>query len=382
MLFALLKWALLVPIRLVFYFCYWLSGGPVVERIELPIKHLPVKKLRIVHLSDLHFDHQHCNDRNKRIKFDHLRRETISQAIDDVNQLQPDVVVITGDFVHQSALPIHELCDQYLSRISCPHVFAVLGNHDYHEKEQGKKLIVDALKSKTHIHLLEQDHNLCPIAKLFFNEKQQISVHLCDLDNEKTAVDNDTPHVEIMGLPDRFDPVYYTQYDALRDYLDKRDQLRSTRNTRVLLVHNPDSTVHFLRDNWKFDLILAGHTHGGQVCFYLPWFLSASYRSKDTSFRLESKEKWFIREPVLPLVLRVFALLPSCLRTLLSKMRLVQRIQNVVKNWEWGIGLSCATTKDEKLGHRFIYTNRGLGTHAPFRICCPPEVTCLDLIQY
>jgi uncharacterized protein len=40
-------------------------------------------------------------------------------------------------------------------------------------------------------------------------------------------------------------------------------QLHSARHTRVILSHNPDSKSALLPHDW--DLLLSGHTHGGQI---------------------------------------------------------------------------------------------------------------------
>ena len=45
----------------------------------------------------------------------------------------------------------------------------------------------------------------------------------------------------------------------VRPPVEERDRFR------ILLSHNPDSFASFLP--WRVDLQLAGHTHGGQICY-------------------------------------------------------------------------------------------------------------------
>ena len=45
-----------------------------------------------------------------------------------------------------------------------------------------------------------------------------------------------------------------------------------------------------------------------------------------------------------------------------------------VRHWEWSEGL-------HSVGTNTLYVNRGLGTYAPGRLFCPPEVTIFTLIK-
>jgi uncharacterized protein len=78
---------------------------------------------RIAQLSDIHLD-------------EYTEPFFLSDAVRDVNRLNPDVVFLTGDFVTHGILPRRLAigaawqCANLLNQIQCPHRYAVLGNHD------------------------------------------------------------------------------------------------------------------------------------------------------------------------------------------------------------------------------------------------------------
>lgn len=122
------------------------------------------------------------------------------------------------------------------------------------------------------------------------------------------------------------------------------DALPPTR-PRLVLSHNPDS-AEFLAP-WRVDLQLSGHTHGGQIV--LPGLGPAP---AITQRLRQGLADWLPVE--LPYLSR------KCLK--------------VVRHWEWVSGL-------HTVGQNQLYVNRGLGTYAPGRWDCPPEVTVVELVR-
>ena len=113
---------------------------------------------------------------------------------------------------------------------------------------------------------------------------------------------------------------------------------------RLVLSHNPDSAEYLAR--WRVDLQLSGHNHGGQIV--LPGLGPAPAITQ--GLRLAVAD-WL---PVdLPYLSR------KCLK--------------VVRHWEWVSGLHA-------VGQNQLYVNRGLGTYAPGRWRCAPEVTVVELV--
>ncbi|MCY7284429.1 MAG: metallophosphoesterase [Cyanobacteria bacterium CAN_BIN43] len=113
---------------------------------------------------------------------------------------------------------------------------------------------------------------------------------------------------------------------------------------RLVLSHNPDTAMPL--QSWRVDLQLSGHTHGGQIVIpglgpvlgWLEWG-----RTHVTPFF----------QPFIPF--------------------LKSKGSPTVRHWEWSEGL-------HSVGTNTLYVNRGLGTYAPGRLFCPPEVTIFTLI--
>lgn len=100
--------------------------GLVLRRVEVPLSSLPpgLDGLTICQISDLHW--------SRRKPPVHVRR-----GIELAASLKADLIVVTGDFVHNSA-PAAKPCGEALSVLSSPlGVYGVRGNHDYWSNDIG-----------------------------------------------------------------------------------------------------------------------------------------------------------------------------------------------------------------------------------------------------
>ena len=193
----------------------------VLARVEMPLARLPkaFDGFTIAQLSDFHYSEV-------------FSVTPIQKAIRIVNSLDPDLVVLTGDFVTTSVLLAHrepeaakdaEPCARLLRDLRS-HLgsFAVLGNHDV---AADPHFITKAL------------------------EAQGISV----LRNRSQVIEREQARLWLCGL----------------DSVDRRPQLDQalrgvpSQECVVLCIHEPDFADKASR--YPVDLQLSGHSHGGQI---------------------------------------------------------------------------------------------------------------------
>lgn len=270
-----------------------LSGELSVEQVTIAIPNLPasLQGTKLVQLSDLHFDGLR------------LSEQMLTEAIEISNSVQPDLVALTGDYVTDDPTPIKPLAQRLQHLNSRLGTYAVLGNHDIYPV--GSRTLVTDAFSEVGIHVLWNQ-----IAHPF------------------------GAGLPLVGLADfwseDFDPA------AVMDQIDAD-------TPRIVLSHNPDTAAPL--QQWRVDLQLSGHTHGGQVVIPGLGPFPTFYQ-----------------------MLRQYV--PKSLRLWIPYMR--EDCYKVVRHWEWAQGL-------HQVGNNWLYVNRGLGTYLPGRLFCPPEVTILTL---
>ncbi|MTJ06658.1 metallophosphoesterase [Anabaena sp. UHCC 0204] len=269
-----------------------LSGALSTEKVIVKIANLPpsLDGIKLVQMSDFHYD----NGR--------LSEKMLTEAIAVSNAASPDLVILTGDYVNTVAKPIHQLALKLKNLQSRYGVYAVLGNHDIYYPSSRLE-ITNALKN-TGINVLWN----------------QIAYPL----GEK---------LPLVGLADFYSREFNPELIM--------NQLDST-TPRLLLSHNPD-TAEILK-NWRVDLQLSGHTHGGQIV--IPGL-----------------------GPAILYYIKILEKIPKKIR---RKLPFLRQTHAILRHWQWSEGL-------HQVGNNQLYVNRGLGTYLPGRLFCPPEVTIITL---
>lgn len=221
--------------------------GLAVRRYRVAIRGLPAsfEGMRIAHVSDLH-----CGPR--------VARAFLDEAIERAIAIKPDVYLLTGDYVshgpdqipHAAEL-VSRLVNDSAARFG---VVGVLGNHDWYA---GGRRVRDALRS-VGAHMVDNDR-----------------IFLDGAAGRVTLSESGAPGAEslcIAGLGDLYE-----------DIQDPAAALASVdaSTPRLVLAHHPD-TAELPQLTQRIDLMLSGHTHGGQV--RLPFIgapiVSSSYGQK------------------------------------------------------------------------------------------------------
>jgi predicted MPP superfamily phosphohydrolase len=202
------------------------------RRFDVPVLEPEAEPLRILHLSDLHLT---PGQRRK-------------QAwVADLAGLDPDLVIITGDNIaHPDAVPALERAYQPL--FDYPGAF-VFGSNDYKgpifknpfgyfEKdrpyEQGNELPSDDVRG-----LLTD-------------------AGWADLNNARTTLKAGGRTIELVGTDDP-----HVDRD---DYPSVAGPVSAAADVHIGVIHTPEPSVLDQMAADGFTVLLAGHTHGGQVC--------------------------------------------------------------------------------------------------------------------
>lgn len=185
------------------------------ERVTVPIRKLDVglEGFRIVLLSDFHL-------------YPTTRLEFIQKVVASARELEPDLVVLTGDFVQQHAEAVFDLAP-VLAELSSRHgVFCVLGNHDHWK---GPQIVRRGL------------------------EREGLSV----LNNQGVLLTHDGTPLYLAGVDD-----YWSGKPDLEAAMEGHAGAVAT----ILLSHEPDPADEYTLDE-RVTIQLSGHSHGGQVRF-------------------------------------------------------------------------------------------------------------------
>ncbi|MDE5858007.1 MAG: metallophosphoesterase, partial [Muribaculaceae bacterium] len=195
----------------------------------------------------------------------------VSRLVDEINNLNPDLIVFTGDIVNRNSNELIPFVS-VLSRLQAKEgVISIMGNHDY-----GDYTTWESDKAK--------QENL----KLLHNLEKKMGWDL--LLNQSKNIYRGNDSILIIGVENIGDPPFHVYGSLEKAYANT-----STPQTKILLSHNPAHWKNSIADNpgHKIDLTLSGHTHAMQVellgmspaVFRYPTW-SGLYHDKTTSNRL------------------------------------------------------------------------------------------------
>jgi uncharacterized protein len=213
----------------------------------------------------------------------------VRRCVAITNGLKPDLIVLTGDYIAWDPGAEREVV-RLLAGLRAPHgVFGCLGNH---EGESNTEDYIASLFAEQGIHILRQ---------------QRAPIQLA------------SEMVNLIGIDD---PRGETEAEWMRDIYRRLDKgLVMPGTVNILLAHEPSVFAFDRAAELGIDLMLAGHTHGGQLA----------------------------------------------LETVHSGFNLSHMLYRYTSGWYKNRGLK-------------LYVNRGIGTTGfPVRLGARPEITMLEL---
>lgn len=209
-------------ITFIVFTCSYLIYKAYINTKDIQIKKIKIEtenaltsaSLSILHLSDLHLENISI---------------TPSELEKKLKDERPDIIALTGDFLDRKrTIPKLVPYLKMLQKMQPKHgIYAVFGNHDYVLKD------TDFWKLKNL--LIQFD---CHVLQ---NTSKTIRVH--------------GQSVNIIGVDD-----YSTSRSDLASSYKNIEQ-----GVNLVLTHDP--TVVLEMENYPFDYLLAGHFHGGQICY-------------------------------------------------------------------------------------------------------------------
>lgn len=192
-----------------------------IHHVSIKLKNLPeaFRGFRIAHLADFHYG-------------EYSEPTYVRAVVRATNELQPDLVALTGDFI--SAIPMVRSisvdfayhCADLLARLESPRRYAVLGNHDV---LVSRPEVSGALKSR--------------------------GVEV--LHNSSIAIEREGARLWLAGIAD-----ILCGDEADLNATIPKSRAKET-EPLILMAHEPDYADAVVGSG--VDVMLSGHTHGGQV---------------------------------------------------------------------------------------------------------------------
>lgn len=246
------------------------------------------------------------------------------KLVKKVNSLKPDIIVFTGDFlcrsILQRPLELQTLLSSLEAKAGC---YAVLGNHDYESYvtagEEGDYDIERFKKANPLTKGFKRFFFRSPLSGKVSLAARQVGMHseLIHL-LQKTPfqlIHNDTKMISYKGS--RINLCGLGEHALARCLPQEAFKNYDPKLPGIILTHNPDSLPELLK--FPGEVVLAGHTHGAQIN--------------------------------LPFLWNKF--------TRIEQMELIRGVK--------------------KIGHKWVYINRGIAGTIPFRWFSIPELTLITL---
>ena len=183
---------------------------------------------RIVQLSDMHVGSWNGNT------------QAMEKAVSIINDLQPDLIVFTGDLVNNLASELDNFIPVFSKLKAKDGVYSVLGNHDY----------------STYIHWENPEDQKEELVRL---KQKQAEMGWTMLNNQHVKLYNQNDSIALIGVENSGRPPF-------PDYAKLSEAMQGTEGMfQILLSHDPTHWRREVLPQTDIELMLAGHTHAMQT---------------------------------------------------------------------------------------------------------------------
>jgi predicted MPP superfamily phosphohydrolase len=186
-----------------------------VRDVEVPVSNLPggLDGLRILQISDIHLS-------------PFLSEADLARVIDAAAGLHPHLAVVTGDLISSRGDPL-DVCIRQLARLKAEAgVFGCMGNHERYAKAES------------------------------YAQQAAARVGIRFLRGESQVLRFGDSNLNLAGVD-------YQSHAGGKRHLEGAERMVVPGAMNVLLSHNPD--VFPVAKRQGYNLVLSGHTHGGQI---------------------------------------------------------------------------------------------------------------------
>lgn len=200
---------------------YISTSGLIVNEIKVTKNNLPesFNGLKVVHLSDIHYGKT-------------INKNKLEKIVEKINLINSDIVIFTGDLIDKNIEITKNMINDIsntLNKINSKYGnYSIKGNHDYSSDSFLE------IMEKSNFKVLENSYDL------IYNETKDY-IYIGGLSSSiKTNID----------------------YEKTLEYFS--DENNNKDIFRIMLMHEPDNIDNVLKYQFM-DLVLAGHSHGGQI---------------------------------------------------------------------------------------------------------------------
>lgn len=211
---------ILILSAIVLWSRYISTSGLIVREYKVVSNNLPnsFDGLKIVQLSDIHYGRT-------------INKKELNSIVLNINQLKPDLIFFTGDLIDRDTTLTPSIEKELISILSQLNAvygkYMIIGNHD--------------IKFSAYNYIMNQSEfvSLNNTYEIIYSKKNE-PIYIAGLETQ------------VAGKP---------KIDAITSYL--KDTSNMIPKYKILLLHTPDTFDKVKQYN--FDLVLAGHSHNGQI---------------------------------------------------------------------------------------------------------------------